>query len=273
MLSFTSRLKPENKERGRVKSAGGELEGPLQVAQARQLVRGLWKRPLTEAKELGEQTPARAGREGLRMEATRVTCSHSNHAHGQSAPTFCPDLRKKAAPGEGIFIPCPRDPPAGAASLLPGAHVCVDGHAVVGRVAELLLTHLGTAGGREPVSARRGGPSTVPRGSGAPVCALQDRRASPARGCQRSPDSPGGKLGNPPGVVRQEEGAGAGGRLGQRVRGLVAAGAEGPQIRKRGRDTGQGPDTWIWGWGQRAAALTLACQGRCRCAQAGGCGP
>lgn len=131
VLSFTSRLKPENKERGRVKSAGGELEGPLQVAQARQLVRGLWKMPLTEAKELGEQTPARAGREGLRMEATRVTCSHSNHAHGQSAPTLSVQTSAK------------RPPPGRASSpRVPGTRPLAPPHSSQGLMSVSMATQL-----------------------------------------------------------------------------------------------------------------------------------
>lgn len=38
---------------------------------------------------------------------------------------------------------------AGTASLLPGAHVSIDGHAVVGGIAKLLLTYLSTKGGEE----------------------------------------------------------------------------------------------------------------------------
>ena len=58
----------------------------------------------------------------------------------------------------------PRLPP-GAASLFPRAHVGVDGHAVVCRIAELLLAQLGTEGDRDWVSARRGGLPSL-RGQG-----------------------------------------------------------------------------------------------------------
>lgn len=58
----------------------------------------------------------------------------------------------------------PRLPP-GADSFLPRAHVGVNGHTVVGSVSELLLTHLGAAGGRELFSTRCRGPSIMTRGS------------------------------------------------------------------------------------------------------------
>lgn len=63
VFSFESRLKPEKNEEKKRRSqklkhspCGGELEGPLQVAQAWQLVLGLWK-PLTEAK-IQEASPS-----------------------------------------------------------------------------------------------------------------------------------------------------------------------------------------------------------------------
>lgn len=90
-------------------------------------------------------------------------------------------------------------------SLLPRAHVGVDGHAVVGRIAELLLAYLSAVG-----MGTWSDPSITTRGDGAPL----------------GPNLSLGK--NPPGIVWQEEGAGAGGRLGQRVCGLVARGIEGP---------------------------------------------
>ena len=126
----------------------------------------------------------------------------------------------------------PRLPP-GADSLLPRAHVGVNGHTVVGSISELLLTHLGAVGGRELFSTRCRGPSIMTRGSGTPICTL---KPSSTLGCHISqkPHSPGWNLGNPPGIVRQEEGAGAGGRLGQRICGLIAGGVEGPEMRKIG---------------------------------------
>lgn len=63
VFSFEFRLKPEENEEKKSGSQklkhspwGGELEGPLQVAQAWQLVLGLWK-PLTEAK-IQEASPS-----------------------------------------------------------------------------------------------------------------------------------------------------------------------------------------------------------------------
>ena len=172
-------------------------------------------------------------------------CSHFNHTQGCSALAFsaptalvqgsclCPgcsggdrtDRRRRNPAG-------PRLPP-GADSLLPRAHVGVNGHTVVGSVSELLLTHLGAVGGRELFSTRCRGPSIMTRGSGTPICTL---KPSSTLGCHISqkPHSPGWNLGNPPGIVRQEEGAGAGGRLGQRICGLIAGGVEGPEMRKIG---------------------------------------
>ena len=177
----------------------------------------------------------------------------------------------------------PRLPP-GADSLLPRAHVGVNGHTVVGSVSELLLTHLGAVGGRELFSTWCRGSSIMTRGSGSPICTL---KPSSTLGCHISPmpHSPGWNLGNPPGIVRQEEGAGAGGRLGQRVCGLIPGGVEGPEMRKNWRGTGQRSDGGMCVWRRAKAshrlfrrdlpspsALTPACLGRCRSGPADGCG-
>jgi hypothetical protein len=59
--------------------------------------------------------------------------------------------------GEGMGIP----------SLLPGTHVSVNGNTIVGSIAQLLLTDFGTVG-----TGVQSGPSTIPKGKEAPVCAL-----------------------------------------------------------------------------------------------------
>lgn len=172
-------------------------------------------------------------------------CSHFNRTQGCSALAFSLRLRgsREAVSALGAQGETPRDQcrcspagprlPPGADSLLPRAHVGVNGHTVVGSISELLLTHLGAVGGRELFSTRCRGPSIMTRGSGTPICTL---KPSSTLGCHIShkSHSPGWNLGNPPGIVRQEEGAGAGGRLGQRVCGLIAGSVEGPEMRKIG---------------------------------------
>lgn len=104
----------------------------------------------------------------------------------------------------------------------------------------------GGRGDRELVSARGRGPFDTTWGDGAPMCALPHFTL----GCHPTPTSPslGLDLRNPPSIVRQEEGAGAGGRLRQCVCGLVAEVAKEPQIRKKCSGTGQGSDMYVcWG--------------------------
>lgn len=74
----------------------------------------------------------------------------------------------------------PRLPP-GAASLLPRAHVGVNGYAVVRSIAELLLTHPGAAargGGWGLRHARCRGPSVTTKDSVVPFCDLQSQESS-----------------------------------------------------------------------------------------------
>lgn len=164
VFSFESQLKPEERRKEvepkmEAKSTRWGARQPPSSSSGLAACAGLvWKIPPVEAKHLGKQVPARVGLVGLRGCTASVNSNHTQEqgarfwvsegvcSHQAAAVTGagqgCSPWVKPSGTGQAQC--CQPTLSQGTASLLPRAHVGVDGHTVVGSVAELLLTHFGT---------------------------------------------------------------------------------------------------------------------------------
>lgn len=144
------------KERSQILKPSPWAEGtrrPLSSSSGLAACAGLVVASLSQRQNDSGPSRARVGLVRLRGWATRVNLPPTLQLHTEavcwlflSASTHILRQLVQArclAPGKAERHCCPQEV---AGSLLPGAHVGVDGHTVVSRVAELLLADLGAAG-------------------------------------------------------------------------------------------------------------------------------
>jgi len=192
-----------------------------------------------------------------------------------------------------------------ATSLFPRTHICVNGHTVVGGIAQLLFTHLGSRDSRRrgedkeelsllhlPAertrcfprwrlrftsrSQRQSQSHTVQARAHKCGKAMGPCGSAPRLGVQTYSPPDAGKHQNLRGIVGQEEGAGAGGRLRQSICRLRAWREGDKQVRTRRPTRQVRPDhTSLWcGVCQPCSlqknGLTPSCLDRCRSVLEGG---